>query len=93
MLRSSAFSSSVASSHLPSCQECLRVTAVPRKEKGESEGEEKLTNSFTNLERDVGLEVIHYEGVNVEGLRREGVSAAEGGGALEGESSSLVLVN
>ena len=37
-----------------------------------------------NLERDVRLEVIHYEGVGAGGLRREGVSAAKGGGALEG---------
>ena len=44
----------------------------------------KLTNPFVNLERDVGLEVIHCEGVGAEGLRREGVSATEGGGALEG---------
>ena len=37
-----------------------------------------------NPEQDVGLEVIHYEGVGVEGLRCDRVSAAEGGGALEG---------
>ena len=36
------------------------------------------------LERNVGLEVVHYEGVGVEGLRHEGVSTAEGGGAPEG---------
>ena len=35
-------------------------------------------------ERNVGLEVIHYEGVGVEGFCREGISIAEGGGALEG---------
>ena len=37
-----------------------------------------------NPERNVGLEVIHCEGVGAEGLRREGVSTNEGGGALEG---------
>ena len=41
-------------------------------------------NLFAILEQDVRLEVIHYEGVDVEGLRHEGVSAVEGGGALEG---------
>jgi len=61
----------------------LRATAVPRKEMGESEGEEKLTNPFTNQKRDVGLEVIHCEGVDVEDLRHEGVSTTKGGGALE----------
>ena len=35
-------------------------------------------------ERNVGLEVVHHEGVGVEGLRWEGAPAAEGGGALEG---------
>ena len=58
---------------------------VSRKEKGESEGEEKkLTNPFAISERNVGLEVIHREGVGVEGLHREGIPAVEGGGALEG---------
>ena len=36
------------------------------------------------LEQNVGLEVIHCEGVDVQGLHHEGVSAAEGGGTLEG---------
>ena len=36
------------------------------------------------LEQNVGLEVVHYEGVGVEGLCREWVSAAKGGDALEG---------
>ena len=62
----------------------MRAAAVPRKEKEESEGEKKLTNPSMNPERDFRLEVIHCEGVGVEGLCREGVSAAEGGGALEG---------
>ena len=44
----------------------------------------KLTNPFMNLERNVRLEVIHCEGVGVEGLFHEGVSATKGGGALEG---------
>ena len=59
--------------------------AVSRKERGESEGEEKkkLTNPFVILERNVGLEVVHREGVGVEGLRCEGVPATERGGALE----------
>ena len=60
----------------------LRATTVSRKEKGERG--EKLTNPFVIPEQNVGLEVIHCEGVGVEGLRREGVSAAEGGGTLEG---------
>ena len=34
--------------------------------------------------QNVRLEVIHGEGVGVKGLRYEGVSGAEGGGALEG---------
>ena len=60
--------------------------AVSRKERGESEGEEKkkLTNPFAISEQNVGLEVVHCEGVDVEGLHREGVSATERGGALEG---------
>ena len=37
-----------------------------------------------NPEQNIRLEVIHSEGVGAGGLRREGVSAAEGGGALEG---------
>jgi hypothetical protein len=36
------------------------------------------------------LEVIHCEGVGVEGLHHEGVSAAEGGGALEGSQEGGV---
>ena len=44
----------------------------------------KLTNHFVIPERNVGLKVIHYEGIGAEVLRREGVSAAEGRGALEG---------
>ena len=69
----------------------VRATVVPRKEKGESEGEEKTHKSFHEL-KDVGLEVIHYEGVSVEGLRREGVSTAEGGGALVGSRGGGVPV-
>ena len=66
---------------------------VSRKEKGESEGEEKkLTNPFAIPERNVGLEVVHHEGVDVEGLRREGVPTAEGGGALEGSREGGVPV-
>ena len=38
-----------------------------------------------NPERNVGLEVIHHEGVCAGGLPREGVGFAEGGGALEGD--------
>ena len=37
-----------------------------------------------NPEQNVRLEVIRCEGVGAGGLRREGVSTAEGGGALEG---------
>ena len=58
----------------------LRAAVVSRRERGESE--ERRTHQ--TLVRNVGLEVIHCEGVSVEGLCREGVSAAEGGGALEG---------
>ena len=37
-----------------------------------------------NPEHNVELEAIHREGVSAGCLRREGVFAAEGGGALEG---------
>ena len=58
--------------------------AVSRKEKGESEGEEKnLLILFAIRSDDVGLEVIHREEVGAGGLRPEGVFAAVGG-ALEG---------
>ena len=58
---------------------------VSRKEKGRERGRrEKLTNPFAILEQNVGLEVIHREEVGAGGLRQEGVSAAAGGGALEG---------
>ena len=39
---------------------------------------------FTNLEQNVELEVIYHEGVGAGCLRREEVSATEGGDALEG---------
>ena len=39
---------------------------------------------FTNLEQNIGLEVIHHEGVGAGCLRQEGVSAAVGRGAQEG---------
>ena len=65
---------------------------VSRKEKGESEGEEKkLTNPFAIPERYVRLEVVHCEGVSVEGLCCEGVSATKGGGALEGSREGGVF--
>ena len=55
---------------------------------GEKRGErgrgEKLTDPLANLELNVELEVIHREGVDAGCLYREGVSTAEGGGALEG---------
>ena len=63
---------------------------VPRQflgEKGESEGEEKLTDPFVNPERNVELEVILRERVGAGRLRREGGAVAEGGGALEGSCS------
>ena len=53
-------------------------------EKGESEGEEKLIDPFTNLEHNVELEVIRCEQVSAGCLRREGGATTEGGGALEG---------
>ena len=46
-----------------------------------------------NQERNVGLEVIYCEGVGAEGLRHEGVSAAEGGGALEDSREGGVSAN
>ena len=58
--------------------------AVPRREKGRPRERRKLTDPFANPERNVGLEVIRREGVGVGCLHREGVSAAEVGGALEG---------
>ena len=45
-----------------------------------------------NPERNVGLEVIRCEGVGARGLRREGASTAEGGGALEGSREGGVPV-
>ena len=64
----------------------MNVPESNRKGRGESEGEEEeeLTDPSTILERNVELEVIHREGVGVEGLCCEGISAVEGGGALEG---------
>ena len=58
--------------------------AVPRRKKGESEGEEKLTDPFMNLEHNVELEVILCERVGAGRLRQEGGAVTEGGGALEG---------
>ena len=58
---------------------------VSRKERGESEGgEKKLTDPFEIRSENVRLEVVQREEVGAEGLRQEGVSAAAGGGALEG---------
>ena len=61
---------------------------VSRRERGESEKRRTHQSSECN----VGLEVIHHEGVGVEVLRREGVPATEGGGALEGSQEGGVLV-
>ena len=69
---------------LPSCQERLSATVVPRREKGRARERRKLTDPSMNPERNVELEVICREGVGAGCLRREGVSTAEGGGALEG---------
>ena len=64
---------------------------VSRKERGESEGEEEeLTDPSAILERNVRLEVAHCEGVGVEGLCCEGISATKGGGALEGSRAGGV---
>jgi len=73
----------------------LRAAAVSRKEKrekekGESEGEERTHKSFCDLKRDVGLEAVRCEGVDVEGLRHEGVSVAKGDGAPEGSQEGRV---
>ena len=58
---------------------------VSRKERGESEGgEKKLTDPFAIYSENVGLEVVQREEVSAGGLRREGVSTVEWGGALEG---------
>ena len=57
---------------------------VPRREKGRARERRKLIDPFVNLKRNVKLEVIHHEGVGAGCLRREGVSATNGGGALEG---------
>ena len=46
--------------------------------------EKNLLILFAIWSEDVGLEVIHYEEVGAGGLRPERVSAAAGGGALEG---------
>ena len=73
----------------------LRATVISRKEKrekekGESEGEERTHESFCDLKRDVGLEAVRCEGVDVEGLRHEGVSVAKGDGAPEGSQEGRV---
>ena len=57
---------------------------VSRKERGESKGgEEELIDLSMILEQNVRLEVVHREGVSVEGLCCEGISATEGGRGLE----------
>ena len=80
--------------HLPPSFLFLLTGSVPksnRKERGESEGEEEeLTDPSMILEQNVGLEVVHREGVGVEGLCCEGVPATEGGGALEGSQEGGV---
>ena len=63
----------------------LRAVVVSRKERGESEGgEKKLTDPFAIRSKNVELEVIQREEVGAGCLRQEGVSAAVGGGTLEG---------
>ena len=69
----------------------MRAAAVSRKEKGESEGEEKLTDPFVIPERNVELEVILCERVGAGCLRQEGGAIAEGGGALEGSRGEAFL--
>ena len=69
----------------------LRAATVSRKEKGESEGEEKnLLILFAIRSEDVGLEVIHREEVGSGGLRPEGVSATTGGSPKRRSSHNLV---
>jgi len=58
--------------------------AVLRREKGRVRERRKLIDPFMNPKLNVELEVIHREGVGGGCLRQEGVSAAEGGGTLEG---------
>ena len=62
----------------------LSAAAVPRREKGRARERRKLTVSFVDPEWNVELEVIRCEGVGAGSLRREGLPAAKGGGALEG---------
>ena len=46
--------------------------------------EKNLLILFAIRSEDVGLEVVHHEEVDADGLRPEGVSTTAGGGALEG---------
>ena len=45
---------------------------------------------FHDPGHNVGVEIIHHEGVGVEVLRREGIFVVEGGGALEVSQESRV---